>query len=44
MPPGPDSMPDEFFQEFWDLIKEDVIAMFENFLKVLYLLKDLVVG
>ena len=31
--PGPDGFPAEFYQVFWSLIKEDVIAMFRYFHK-----------
>ena len=26
--PGPDGFPAEFYQAFWDLIKDDLMAMF----------------
>ena len=29
--PGPDHMPVEFFQVCWDIIKEDLMEMFEEF-------------
>ena len=29
--PGPDGFPAEFYQAFWDLIKDDLIAMFVEF-------------
>ena len=29
--PGPDHMPVEFFQVCWDIIKEDLMEMFEKF-------------
>jgi hypothetical protein len=28
---GPDGFPMEFFQKFWDLIKEDLMRMFRSF-------------
>jgi hypothetical protein len=29
--PGPDGFPAEFYQKFWDILKSDLIAMFECF-------------
>ena len=29
--PGPDHMPVEFFQTCWEVIKEDLMEMFEEF-------------
>ena len=29
--PGPDGFPAEFYQAFWDLIKDDLMAMFVDF-------------
>ena len=29
--PGPDSIPAEFFQEFWDTIKDDLFNLFQDF-------------
>ena len=29
--PGPDSIPAEFFQEFWDTIKNDLFNLFQDF-------------
>ena len=29
--PGPDGFPAEFYQAFWDLIKDDLMAMFVEF-------------
>jgi len=29
--PGPDGFPAEFYQAFWDLIKNDLMAMFVEF-------------
>jgi hypothetical protein len=31
--PGPDGFPVEFYQVFWDLIKSDLLAMFDDFHK-----------
>jgi hypothetical protein len=28
--PGPDGFPVEFYQKFWDVIKENIIAMFHD--------------
>ena len=27
--PGPDGFPAEFYQNFWDIIKPDLLAMFD---------------
>jgi hypothetical protein len=29
--PGPDGIPSDFFQEFWDTIKSDLFNLFESF-------------
>ena len=29
--PGPDGFPSEFYQAFWHVIKDDLIALFEDF-------------
>ena len=29
--PGPDSFPAEFYQVFWEIIKEDLMALFKDF-------------
>jgi mannosylglycoprotein endo-beta-mannosidase len=29
--PGPDGFPPEFYQVFWDLVKDDVMDMFTEF-------------
>jgi len=29
--PGPDGFPAEFFQVFWEIIKEDLMALFKDF-------------
>jgi hypothetical protein len=29
--PGPDGLPVEFYQVFWSLIKDDLMAMFRDF-------------
>jgi hypothetical protein len=29
--PGPDGFPTEFYQVFWSLIKDDLMAMFQDF-------------
>ena len=29
--PGPDGFPAEFYQVFWDVIKEDLMALFQDF-------------
>jgi hypothetical protein len=31
--PGPDGFPAEFYQVFWGVIKEDLLAMFHDFHK-----------
>lgn len=31
--PGPDGFPAEFFQVFWEVIKDDLMAMFRDFHK-----------
>ena len=31
--PGPDGFPAEFFQVFWSVIKDDLLALFEDFHK-----------
>src|SRR5947207_273871 len=33
--PGPDGFPAEFYQFFWDVVKPDVLSLFEEFHKVL---------
>jgi hypothetical protein len=29
--PGPDGFPVEFYQNFWEVIKKDLLALFEDF-------------
>ena len=29
--PGPDSFPAEFYQAFWETIKDDLMALFQDF-------------
>jgi len=29
--PGPDGFPAEFYQAFWGIIKDDLMALFEDF-------------
>jgi hypothetical protein len=29
--PGPDGFPAEFYQNFWEVIKKDLLALFEDF-------------
>lgn len=31
--PGPDGFPSAFFQEFWDIVKDDVVIIVRDFLK-----------
>jgi hypothetical protein len=31
--PGPDGLPAEFFKDFWDIIKKDIMKLFEDFFK-----------
>jgi hypothetical protein len=34
--PGPDGFPAEFYQHFWDIIKLDLLPLFNDFIKELY--------
>jgi hypothetical protein len=31
--PGPDGLPFLFYQKFWDILKDDIVKMFEAFHK-----------
>jgi hypothetical protein len=39
--PGPDGFPSEFYQVFWDLLKDDLMTMFMEFYKGTLPLKSL---
>lgn len=39
--PGPDGMPAIFFQQFWNIVGEDIIRMASSFLTSGHLLKEL---
>ena len=38
--PGPDGIPSECCQHFWDLVKSDLKGLFDDFIRVLCLLID----
>jgi hypothetical protein len=42
--PGPDGFPAEFYQVFWNVIKNDLLALFDAFHKGSYLFLDLILA
>lgn len=41
--PGPDGLPFLFYQKFWDLVKGDLVSMFEDFHKGPWIFTELIV-